>query len=71
MTDKVNNGEQYLTTQQLKDTLNVSRSTIRRLTQAGMPFIWVASQRRYPLEQCLDWLGRRGELSGTSRTRGE
>ena len=48
--------EQFVGTQELMDTLSISRSTVNRLVKRGMPHIWVGSVRRYPLNQALDWL---------------
>ncbi len=48
--------DQFVGTQELMDTLSISRSTVNRLVKCGMPHIWVGSVRRYPLNQVLDWL---------------
>ncbi len=48
--------DQFVGTQELMDTLSISRSTVNRLVKRGMPHIWVGSVRRYPLNQVLDWL---------------
>ncbi len=48
--------EQFVGTQELRDTLSISRSTVNRLVKRGMPHIWVGSVRRYPLNQVLEWL---------------
>ncbi len=48
--------EQFVGTQELMDTLSISRSTVNRLVKRGMPHIWVGSVRRYPLNQVLEWL---------------
>ncbi len=48
--------EQFVGTQELMDTLSISRSTVNRMVKRGMPHIWVGSVRRYPLNQVLDWL---------------
>ncbi len=48
--------EQFVGTQELMETLSVSRSTVNRMVKRGMPHIWVGSVRRYPLSQVLDWL---------------
>ncbi len=48
--------EQFVGTQELMDTLSISRSTVNRLVKRGMPHIWVGSVRRYPLGQVLEWL---------------
>ncbi len=48
--------EQFVGTQELMDTLSVSRSTVNRMVKRGMPHIWVGSVRRYPLSQVLEWL---------------
>ena len=48
--------DQFVSTQELMDTLSISRSTVNRMVKRGMPHIWVGSVRRYPLGQVLDWL---------------
>ncbi len=48
--------EQFVGTQELMDTLSISRSTVNRMVKRGMPHIWVGSVRRYPLNQVLDGL---------------
>ncbi|MEE9144982.1 MAG: helix-turn-helix domain-containing protein [Candidatus Binatia bacterium] len=48
--------EQFVGTQELMETLSVSRSTVNRMVKRGMPHIWVGSVRRYPLNQVLEWL---------------
>ncbi len=48
--------EQFVGTQELMDTLSVSRPTIGRLVKRGMPHIGVGAVRRYPVSQVLEWL---------------
>ena len=48
--------DQFVGTQELMETLSVSRSTVNRLVKRGMPHIWVGSVRRYPLNEVLEWL---------------
>ncbi len=48
--------EQFVGTQELMDTLSVSRSTVNRMVKRGMPHIWVGSVRRYPLSEVREWL---------------
>ncbi len=48
--------EQYVGTQELMDTLSISRSTVNRLVKKGMPHIWVGAVRRYPVSQVIEWL---------------
>ncbi len=48
--------EQFVGTQELMDTLSISRSTVNRMVKRGMPHIWVGSVRRYSLSQVIEWL---------------
>jgi len=48
--------EQFVGTQELMDTLSISRSTVNRLVKRGMPHLWVGSVRRYPLSEVIEWL---------------
>jgi len=48
--------EIYITTGELMDMLSVSRSTVYRLIDRGMPFIKVGSVNRFPERQILTWL---------------
>ncbi len=48
--------EQFVGTQELMDTLSISRSTVNRLVKRGMPHIWIGSVRRYSLSQVIEWL---------------
>ena len=48
--------EQYLSTNELMEMLGVSRSTINRLMDRGIPFIKVGSINRFPEKQVLSWL---------------
>jgi excisionase family DNA binding protein len=49
--------EQYLSTGELMDMLGISRSTVYRLMEKGLPNIMVGSVHRFPREQVLNWLG--------------
>ena len=48
--------EKYLSTGQLMDFLEISRSTVYRLMAKGMPNIMVGTVHRFPREQVLTWL---------------
>jgi excisionase family DNA binding protein len=50
------NMEQYLSTRELMETLSISRSSVCRLMDKGMPSIMVGSVHRFPIEQVLTWL---------------
>ena len=50
------NQEKYLSTGQLMEFLEISRSTIYRLMARGMPNIMVGSVHRFPLNQVVAWL---------------
>lgn len=57
----VENQEKYLSTWQLMDFLEISRSTVYRLMAKGMPNIMVGSVYRFPMNQVVVWLeNRRG-----------
>jgi len=56
--------EKYLSTGQLMDFLEISRSTVYRLMAKGMPNIMVGSVHRFPKEQVLTWL--KGKYGGAS-----
>jgi len=46
-----------ITRQQLCAELGISESTVRRLEQAGLPFIPIGKRtKRYDLEECKAWL---------------
>jgi len=46
-----------ITRQQLCAELGISESTVRRLEQAGLPFIPIGKRtKRYDLEECRTWL---------------
>ena len=47
---------QYVSTGELMNALSISRSTVNRMIGRGMPYVWIGSVRRYPLQQVLDWL---------------
>jgi excisionase family DNA binding protein len=48
--------EQYLTTKQLMDLLQISRSSIHRWIEQGMPCVKAGSLNRFPKEEVLAWL---------------
>jgi excisionase family DNA binding protein len=48
--------EKYVTTRQLMDLLEISRSTVYRLMAKGMPHIMVGSVHRFPREAVICWL---------------
>jgi len=50
------NQEKYLSTSQLMDFLEISRSTVYRLIARGMPNIMVGSVHRFPMTQVVEWL---------------
>ena len=50
------NQERYLSTGQLMDFLEISRSTVYRLMAKGLPNIMIGSVHRFPKEQVLAWL---------------
>jgi excisionase family DNA binding protein len=54
--DEDRNIEHYLSTGDLMDVLEISRSTVYRLMAKGMPNIKVGSVHRFPIEQVLKWL---------------
>jgi excisionase family DNA binding protein len=63
--DSDTNIEQHLSTAGLMDLLEISRSTVYRLTAKGMPNIMVGSVHRYPIEQVLKWLKKNyGDTKG-------
>jgi helix-turn-helix protein len=47
---------EYVSTQKLMDTLDISRSTVNRMVKRGMPHLWVGAVRRYPLDAVVEWL---------------
>ena len=48
--------EDYVSTQGLMETLNISRSTVSRLVRRGMPHIWLGSVRRFSINAVVEWL---------------
>ena len=48
--------ERYVTPSELRSSLNISRSTLRRLVEKGCPHILVQSARRFAIEEVLAWL---------------
>ena len=60
--DQERNVEQYLSTRELMETLSISRSTVCRLMDKGMPNIMVGSVHRFPMDQVIDWLENQNSL---------
>ncbi len=54
--EKGRNMEQYLSTGELMKMLGISRSTVYRLMDRGLPFIKVGAINRFPKDQVLEWL---------------
>ena len=50
------NQDKYLSTGQLMDFLEISRSTVYRLMAKGMPNIMVGRVHRFPRDQVVGWL---------------
>ncbi len=50
------NMELYLSTNELMEMLGISRSTVYRLMDRGMPSIKVGAVNRFPKDQVLAWL---------------
>ena len=48
--------EIYLSTNELMQMLGISRSTVYRLIDRGLPFIKVGAINRFPKDQVLVWL---------------
>jgi len=44
----------------LMEQLSISRSTVARMVKRGCPHIWVGSQRRFNLNQVIQWLKEQG-----------
>ena len=55
----------YMSTTELMNVLNISRSTVYRLMIKGMPNIMVGSVHRFPMEKVLTWL--KGLHTGTTK----
>ena len=47
--------EIYLSTNELMQMLGISRSTVYRLIDRGLPFIKVGAINRFPKDQVLAW----------------
>jgi excisionase family DNA binding protein len=52
---------QYLSTKELMALLGISRSTIYRLLDDGLPYLKVGGQNRFPKEEVIEWLKEREE----------
>ena len=63
--------EIYLSTAELMLMLSVSRSTVYRLMEKGLPNILAGSVHRFPKEQVLSWLQGRSDKQRISRTQEE
>jgi len=48
--------ERYVTPSELRSSLNISRSTLRRLVEKGCPHIWIRTARRFAIGEVLAWL---------------
>ncbi len=53
--------ERYLSTGELMEKLSISRSTVYRLMDKGMPNIMVGSVHRFPIIQVVGWLEKQRE----------
>ena len=60
--------EKYVSTAELMDTLSISRSTVYRLMDKGLPNIMVGSVHRFPIDQVLIWLRARGDKQRIEET---
>ena len=58
-TDNEKNTERYLSTGELMDVLSISRSTVYRLMEKGLPSIMIGSVHRFPIDQVLTWLNEK------------
>ena len=54
--------EQYISTKELMAFLGISRSTIYRLLDEGLPRLKVGGQNRFPKEEVIEWLKEREEV---------
>ena len=54
--------EQYLSTKELMALLGISRSTIYRLLDVGLPCLKVGGQNRFLLEDVIKWLKERKKV---------
>ncbi len=50
------NQEKYLSTGQLMEFLEISRSTVYRLMAKRMPNLMVGNVHRFPMEKIIAWL---------------
>ena len=58
-TDHEKNTERYLSTGELMDVLSISRSTVYRLMEKGLPNIMIGTVHRFPIDQVLTWLNEK------------
>mgnify|MGYP000730307534 CR=1 FL=1 len=54
--------EQYLSTKELMALFGISRSTIHRMMEEGLPCLKVGHQNRFPKEEVIEWLKERDEV---------
>ena len=52
--------DQWVGSKMLMETLSISRSTVGRMVRRGCPHIFVGSQRRFNLNQVIQWLKEQG-----------
>ena len=60
-TDQEQITERYLSTGELMDMFNISRSTVYRLMEKGLPNIMIGAVHRFPINQVVAWLETRTE----------
>jgi len=51
---------QWIASRTLMEQLSISRSTVARMVKRGCPHIQVGSQRRFNLNQVIQWLKEQG-----------
>ena len=61
--------EKYLSTGQLMEFLEISRSTVYRLMAKGMPNIMIGSVHRFSVNQVTDWLKSQCDNGGSSASK--
>ena len=49
------NIERYLSTGELMEMLSISRSTVYRLMEKGLPNIMIGAVHRFPINQVVAW----------------
>jgi excisionase family DNA binding protein len=60
--------EQYLSTKELIALLGISRSTIHRLMEEGLPCLKVGHQNRFLKEEVIEWFKERDEAENEPPT---